>query len=188
MLVTVVAAIGILVNIIAAWVLAKANRESLNVEGSFQHILTDLYAFIGTFIAGVVIIMTGFDRADAIASIAVAALMIRSGYVLQRKSIRVLLESAPEATTPSDVGWTMARTPQVSEVHDLHLWELTPGRRSSPRTCSSRRAPIATRFGVRSSSCCARNTVSRTRRCRSITRRTSCCRSRSGRRRGNRCP
>ena len=127
MLVTVVAGIGIVVNIIAAWVLAKANRESLNVEGSFQHILTDLYAFIGTFIAGVVIIMTGFDRADAIASLAVAALMIRSGYVLQRKSIRVLLESAPETTAPSEVGWAMARTPQVSEVHDLHLWELTPG-------------------------------------------------------------
>ena len=126
-LVTVVAAIGIVVNIIAAWVLAKANRESLNVEGSFQHILTDLYAFIGTFIAGVIIIMTGFDRADAIASLAVAALMIRSGYVLQRKSIRVLLESAPETTAPSEVGWAMARTPQVSEVHDLHLWELAPG-------------------------------------------------------------
>jgi len=126
-LVTVVAGIGIVVNIIAAWVLAKANRESLNVEGSFQHILTDLYAFIGTFIAGAVIIMTGFDRADAIASLAVAALMIRSGYVLQRKSIRVLLESAPEATAPSEVGWAMARTPQVSQVHDLHLWELTPG-------------------------------------------------------------
>src|SRR6478736_3962237 len=126
-LVTVVAALGVVVNLAAAWVLAKANRHSLNVEGSFQHILTDLYAFIGTFIAGVVIIMTGFDRADAIASIAVAALMIRSGYVLQRKSIRVLLESAPEATTVSDVGWAMARTPQVSEVHDLHLWELTPG-------------------------------------------------------------
>jgi cobalt-zinc-cadmium efflux system protein len=127
MLVTVVAAVGIVVNIVAAWVLAKANRESLNVEGSFQHILTDLYAFIGTFIAGVIIVMTGFDRADAIASLAVAALMIRSGYVLQRKSIRVLLEGAPEATAVSEVGWAMARTPHVSEVHDLHLWELTPG-------------------------------------------------------------
>jgi cobalt-zinc-cadmium efflux system protein len=126
-LVTLVAGIGIVINIVAAWVLAKANRESLNVEGSFQHILTDLYAFIGTFIAGVVIIMTGINRADAIASLAVAALMIRSGYVLQRKSIRVLLESAPETTAVSEVGWAMARTPQVSQVHDLHLWELTPG-------------------------------------------------------------
>ena len=70
LLVTVVAAVGVVVNIAAAWVLAKANRESLNVEGSFQHILTDLYAFIGTLIAGVVILFTGFDRADAIASLA----------------------------------------------------------------------------------------------------------------------
>jgi cobalt-zinc-cadmium efflux system protein len=127
MLVTVVAAIGIVVNIVAAWVLAKANRESLNVEGSFQHILTDLYAFVGTFIAGLVIIFTGFHRADPIASLAVAGLMIKSGWSLQKKSIRVLLESAPEATTVSEVGWAMARTPHVSEVHDLHLWELTPG-------------------------------------------------------------
>jgi cobalt-zinc-cadmium efflux system protein len=126
-LVTLVAAVGVFVNIVAAWVLAKANRKSLNVEGSFQHILTDLYAFIGTFIAGVVIMTTGFDRADAIASLFVAGLMLRSGIALQRKAIRVLLESAPEATAPSDVGWAMAHAEHVSEVHDLHLWELAPG-------------------------------------------------------------
>src|SRR5689334_20980358 len=125
--VTAVAAVGVVVNIAAAWVLAKANRESLNVEGSFQHIITDLYAFIGTLIAGIVIIVTGFDRADAIASLFVAALMIRSGVALQRKAIRVLLESAPESTAPSDVGWAMAHATDVSEVHDLHLWEIAPG-------------------------------------------------------------
>jgi len=59
-LVTLVAGVGVVVNIVAAWVLAKANRQSLNVEGSFQHILTDLYAFIGTLIAGIVIMTTGF--------------------------------------------------------------------------------------------------------------------------------
>jgi cobalt-zinc-cadmium efflux system protein len=127
LLVTVVAGVGVVVNIAAAWILAKANRQSLNVEGSFQHILTDLYAFIGTLIAGVVILLTGFDRADAIASLFVAALMIRSGIALQRKAIRVLLESAPETTAPSDVGWAMAHAEHVSEVHDLHLWELAPG-------------------------------------------------------------
>jgi cobalt-zinc-cadmium efflux system protein len=126
-LVTIVAGIGVAVNIAAAVVLAKANRQSLNVEGSFQHILTDLYAFIGTLIAGIVIMMTGYDRADAIASIFVAGLMIRSGIGLQRKAIRVLLESAPETTAPNDVGWAMAHTEHVSEVHDLHLWELAPG-------------------------------------------------------------
>ena len=126
-LVTIVAAVGVAVNIAAAWVLAKANRQSLNVEGSFQHILTDLYAFIGTLIAGIVIVVTGFDRADAIASLVVAALMFRSGYVLQRKTMRVLLESAPEGIAPAEIGWAMARAEQVSQVHDLHLWELAPG-------------------------------------------------------------
>lgn len=127
-LMTIVAAVGVVVNLAAAWVLAKANRQSLNVEGSFQHILTDLYAFMGTLVAGVVIIFTGFARADAIASIFVALLMIRSGFGLQRKAIRVLLESAPEGmAAPDDIGWAMARESQVTQVHDLHVWELAPG-------------------------------------------------------------
>jgi cobalt-zinc-cadmium efflux system protein len=113
MAVTVVAAAGVVVNLAAAWVMSKANRRSLNIEGSFQHILTDLYAFIGTFIAGVVIVLTGFNRADAIASMAVAVLMLRSGVVLQRKAMRVLLEA-------------MAQGEHVKQVHDLHLWELAP--------------------------------------------------------------
>jgi cobalt-zinc-cadmium efflux system protein len=127
LLVTLVAAAGIVVNVAAAWILAKANRQSLNVEGSFQHIVTDLYAFIGTFVAGLVIIFTGFDRADAIASLAVAALMVRSGLHLQRKAIRVLLEGAPEGLSPQEVGMAMAHGEQVKEVHDLHVWELAPG-------------------------------------------------------------
>jgi cobalt-zinc-cadmium efflux system protein len=126
-LMAIVAALGVVVNLAAAWVLAKANRESLNVEGSFQHILTDLYAFVGTLIAGIVILVTGFNRADPIASLLVAALMFRSGWVLQRKAIRVLLESAPERTAPQEVGTAMAHAPLVSQVHDLHIWELAPG-------------------------------------------------------------
>jgi cobalt-zinc-cadmium efflux system protein len=126
-LVTAVAAVGVGVNLAAAWILAKANRQSLNVEGSFQHIVTDLYAFAGTLIAGVVIIFTGFDRADAIASLFVAGLMVRSGAGLLQKSMRVLLEGAPAGTAPADVGWAMAHAELVSEVHDLHVWEVAPG-------------------------------------------------------------
>ena len=125
--VTVVAAAGVLVNIAAAWVLAKANRQSLNIEGSFQHIVTDLYAFIGTLIAGIVIVVSGFNRADAIASLVVAALMFRSGFDLQRKAIRVLLEGAPEGMPPTEIGMAMAQGEHVKEVHDLHVWELAPG-------------------------------------------------------------
>jgi len=125
--VTVVAGAGIAVNLLAAWVLAKANRQSLNIEGSFQHIVTDLYAFIGTFIAGAVIIATGMNRLDAIASIVVAALMLKSGYDLQRKALRVLLEGAPEGMTPEEIGVAMAHGEHVKEVHDLHVWEVAPG-------------------------------------------------------------
>jgi cobalt-zinc-cadmium efflux system protein len=125
--VTVVAAVGIVVNVCAAWIIAKANRESLNIEGSFQHIVTDLYAFIGTLVAGIVILRTGFDRADAIASLVVAALMFRSGWDLQRKAIRVLLEGAPHDLMPGKIGPAMARVDHVTEVHDLHVWELAPG-------------------------------------------------------------
>lgn len=126
-LMTAVAAIGVVVNVAAAWVLAKANRQSLNVEGSFQHIVTDLYAFVGTLIAGIVILATGFDRADAIASLFVAILMIRSGVQLQRRAIRVLLESAPEDMAPTEVGYAMVHAEHVNQVHDLHVWELVPG-------------------------------------------------------------
>jgi len=126
-LVTAVAGVGVMVNVAAAWILAKANRQSLNVEGSFQHIVTDLYAFIGTLVAGIVIQLTGFNRADAIASLFVAVLMLRSGVDLQRRTMRVLLESAPGGIMPDEVGLAMARAPDVREVHDLHLWELAPG-------------------------------------------------------------
>ena len=94
-LILAVALIGVLVNLIATWILAGANRRSLNVEGSYQHLLTDMYAFIGTALAAAVILLSGFERADPIASLFVAALMTRSGLALVRDSGRVFLEAAP---------------------------------------------------------------------------------------------
>src|SRR5471030_2232905 len=73
MLVTISAVVGIAVNLVAVWVMSKANRQSLNVEGSFQHILTDLYAFIATAVAGAIIWWTGWNRLDAVAALLVAA-------------------------------------------------------------------------------------------------------------------
>ena len=127
MLVLVVAIVGIGVNVLAVWVMAGADRRSLNVEGAFQHVLTDLYAFIGTAIAGAIVLTTGFDRADAIASLLVAALLLRSAYGLLRASGRVLLEAAPEGVDPDAIGRAMAGVPGVVEVHDLHVWEITSG-------------------------------------------------------------
>jgi cobalt-zinc-cadmium efflux system protein len=123
--VLVVAVVGIGVNLLATWQLAGANRQSLNIEGSFQHVLNDLYAFIATAIAGGVILATGWVRADAVAALFVAALMLRASWRLLRDSGRVLLDIAPAALPVQDIGTAMASLQGVVEVHDLHVWEVT---------------------------------------------------------------
>src|SRR5271155_5262011 len=122
-----VALVGVVVNLVAIWTLAKANRQSLNVQGSYQHVLTDLYGFIGTAIAAAIILLTGFDRADPIVSLLIAGLMIRSGVSLVKASARVFLEAAPEGLDPHSIGEALVAEPDVVEVHDLHVWEITSG-------------------------------------------------------------
>lgn len=123
--VLIVALVGVAVNVAATWVLAKANRSSLNVEGAFQHILTDLYGFIGTVIAGIVILTTGFTRADAVASLVVVCLMLRSAWGLLRESGRVLLEAAPAGTDLQHIRAHLLAIDHVRDIHDLHIWTLT---------------------------------------------------------------
>jgi cobalt-zinc-cadmium efflux system protein len=118
---------GVLVNAAAAVVLARANRQSLNVQGAFQHNLIDAYASIGTAIAAGVILVTGFDRADPIASLLIAIPMLRSGYRLVKSSGRIFLEAAPEGLDPDEIGHALAAEHGVREVHDLHVWEVTSG-------------------------------------------------------------
>ena len=123
--VLVVALAGIVVNLAATFTLAGADRRSLNVEGAFQHVLQDLFAFIATAIAGVVILTTGWVQADGVAALIVAFLMLRSGWGLLRDSGRVLLEAAPRGIDPDEIGRTLAAQRHVVEVHDLHVWEVT---------------------------------------------------------------
>jgi len=118
---------GAVVNVLALWQVARANRQSLNVEGSFRHLLTDLYAFAGTAVAGLVVWTTGFERADPIASLAVAASMIVTSWPLLRRSGRVLLEAAPEGVDPAEVAAALRAHPGVTDVHDLHVWEISSG-------------------------------------------------------------
>lgn len=125
--VLVVALVGAAVNVVAAKVIAGSQRRSLNVEGSLKHIVTDLYAFLGTAIAAVVILLTGVDRADPIASLLVAGLMLHASYGLLTASGRVFLEAAPAGLDPTDVGHALVAVPGVVEVHDLHVWEVTTG-------------------------------------------------------------
>jgi cobalt-zinc-cadmium efflux system protein len=127
LLVLTVAIVGIAVNLVAARLIASAERRSLNVEGAFRHILTDLFAFIATAIAGAVILIWGLDRADGIASLLIAALMLWASYGLLRDSGRVFMEAAPPELDPEEIGKTLAAAEGVVEVHDLHVWEVTSG-------------------------------------------------------------
>ncbi len=127
LLVTVIAVVGIGVNLLAVWAMRKANRESLNVEGSFQHILTDLYAFIATAIAGAIIWWTGWNRVDSIATLVVAGLMLKAGIGLVRESGRIFLEAAPRGLDPEAIGEAIRAVPAVTRLDDLHVWEVTSG-------------------------------------------------------------
>ncbi len=124
-----VALAGIPLNLIAARILAggHGHERSLNVEGSYRHILTDLYGFIATAIAAAVILATGFDRADAIASLLIAGLMLQASYSLLKASGRVFMEAAPTGLDPDEIGRSLAGQAGVVEVHDLHVWEVTSG-------------------------------------------------------------
>ncbi|MER6215225.1 cation diffusion facilitator family transporter [Streptomyces sp. NPDC001674] len=126
-LVLVTALAGIVVNVAAAWCISRANRSSLAVEGAYQHILNDLFAFIGTAVAGLIVLTTGFVQADAIASLVVVVLMVKAGYGLVRESGRIFMEAAPAHLDPDAVGDRLVGQPPVTEVHDLHIWTITSG-------------------------------------------------------------
>jgi cobalt-zinc-cadmium efflux system protein len=126
-LVLVVAVVGIGVNLMAARLLAGAERRSLNVEGAFLHVVTDLFAFIATAIAGALILIAGLNRADGIASLLIAALMFWAAYGLLRETGRVFMEAAPRGLDPKAIGEALVAEAGVVEVHDLHVWEVTTG-------------------------------------------------------------
>jgi cobalt-zinc-cadmium efflux system protein len=127
--VLIVALAGVAVNLVAARILARGSgpQRSLNVEGSYRHILTDLYGFIATAVAAVVILATGFDRADAIASLVISALLLHAAFGLLKASGRVFMEAAPAGLDPDEIGRALAGQDGVVEVHDLHVWEVTSG-------------------------------------------------------------
>ena len=123
----VVALVGILVNGVATLLLSRASRESINVRGAFVHVLNDLAAFVGTAVAGALILATGWDRFDPVASLFVAALIGWSSWGLLRDSTRIFLESSPTDIDPDEVGRAIVSVADVVETHDLHVWTVTSG-------------------------------------------------------------
>lgn len=125
--VLIVALVGIVVNIIAVLLIAKANRDNLNIEGAYQHILTDLYGFIGTALAGAIILLTGWTIVDPIISMFVVYLMVKAGWSLVAQSVRILAQATPVNVNVDDVKEHLRGKPHVVDVHDVHAWTLTSG-------------------------------------------------------------
>ena len=123
-----VALAGVVVNLAATAVLSRAERSELNVRGAFVHVATDLFGFVGTAAAGLVIMLTGWSRADALASLLVAALMLTAAWGLLRDAGRILLQAAPEDFSLDEVRAHIGDVEHVVGVHDLHAWSVGSNR------------------------------------------------------------
>jgi len=123
----VVAAAGLVVNIIAFAVLHSGDQENLNIRGAALHVAGDLLGSVAAIVAAVVIIYTGWTLIDPLLSVAVAALILRSAWTLVKRSAHVLLEGAPDwLDVPDMQARIVANVPGVTEIHHVHVWGLTP--------------------------------------------------------------
>jgi cobalt-zinc-cadmium efflux system protein len=123
----VVAVIGLVVNLIVAFVLRGHSHEDLNVRSAFLHVLGDALASVGVIVAGLVIVLTGWTVVDPLVSVLIGIIiLVGSGNVL-RKSLHILAEGVPQGLTATEVAAAMHDVAGVSEVHDLHVWTVSPG-------------------------------------------------------------
>ena len=122
-----VAVVGLAVNLVAAGILSRAAGESLNVQAALRHVFADLASSAGVAVAAIVILATGWEQADPLASMAIALLILASSWSILRDSVVILLEATPSGIDAREVGRRMAAAEGVVEVHDLHIWMITSG-------------------------------------------------------------
>jgi cobalt-zinc-cadmium efflux system protein len=122
-----IASIGLLINLVVAWVLAREG-ENINTRAALLHVLGDLLGSVAAIAAGVIIYFTGYLPIDPLLSMLVGGLILRSTLLVLRDSAHVLLDAVPRNIDYREVGIALARIPGVRSVHDLHVWAMAPGR------------------------------------------------------------
>lgn len=124
-----VASVGLLVNILVAWIMMRGAdvRENLNMRGAFLHVISDMLGSIGAITAALLIMFLGWAWADPLASVVVAALVLRSGYQVTKSGLHVLMEGTPHNVDIRAVIQTIQDTEGIQSVHDLHIWSITSG-------------------------------------------------------------
>jgi cobalt-zinc-cadmium efflux system protein len=126
--VAVISVIAIVLNLIPVLLLLRAGaRKNLNANATMLHFASDVLSSFAAFVAGLVIILTGWNQADPIASLIVVALIVVASLRVLRDAVRVLLEEAPPGIDPATIGQRIANVPGVCDVHDLHIWQITDG-------------------------------------------------------------
>ncbi len=122
-----VALVGLGVNIASAWILHGASEESLNMQGAFLEVVSDMLGSLGVIIAGAIIYFTGWYYADPLFSVAIGLFIIPRTWKLLQEAVGILLEGTPSHLNLNEVRAAMESVPGVEAVHDLHVWSITSG-------------------------------------------------------------
>ena len=121
------ALVGLLANAVSMLLLARRRDASLNMRGAYLEVLSDLLGSVAVVVAGVVIWLTGFERADSLASLLIALMILPRSFSLLRDALAVLLETTPPGLDLAEVRGHLCAMPGVVDVHDLHAWQITSG-------------------------------------------------------------
>ncbi|WP_424161454.1 cation diffusion facilitator family transporter [Bacillus amyloliquefaciens] len=125
----IISIIGLAVNILVAWIMLNGGdtKNNLNIKGAYLHVISDMLGSVGAILAAILIIFFGWGWADPLASVIVAALVLRSGYNVTKDAIHVLMEGTPENIDVTDIIHTIEETEGIQNIHDLHIWSITSG-------------------------------------------------------------
>lgn len=125
----IIAFIGLLVNVLVAWIMLRGAdvKENLNMRGAYLHVVSDMLGSVGAIIAALLIMFLGWGWADPLASVIVALLVLRSGYLVTKSSVHVLMEGTPANVEIEEVTEKILKTDGISAIHDLHIWSITSG-------------------------------------------------------------
>jgi cobalt-zinc-cadmium efflux system protein len=125
--VTIVAAVGLLMNVIAFLLLRDGAKESLNVRGAYLEVMADMIGSIGVLVSGLLMLLFGWRYADPVIGVAIGLFVLPRAWRLGRSALRILFQHAPEGVDVKQMTADLTTLPGVSEVHDLHVWTLTSG-------------------------------------------------------------
>ncbi len=159
----IVAVVGLIVNLLVAFVLREHDHDDLNVRSAFLHVLGDALSSVGVIVAGVVMLLTGWTLADPLVSVLIGVIILAGSGRVLHEALHILVEGAPAGVTAGEVGRAIGAIAGVSNVHDLHVWTVSPGYvalsahvvladqrlAEAQRVQDDLRATLAGQFGIR---------------------------------------